>query len=139
MFTRSITRRLQAPELSAGLKVVFALLIGAEIYASLIQVDDSGVDIPHMDKLVHFAMHWFNICFAAIIFINTRSYLIAGVLLFLLGPAIELLQGMLPYREASLADQMANTMGFLAGLLTAKFLLRQDSVSIAVGITNSGS
>ncbi len=124
MVTRSITLHLQTPALSTALKLLFVLLLAFEIYASLAPIDDSGVDLPHIDKLAHFFMHWVNVCFAAVAFIKQRSFMIAAIVLFFLGPAIELMQGTLPHRDASLADQLANTLGFLAGWLTARYFLR---------------
>lgn len=125
MFTHTITQRLQTPAVSAALKLFFVLLIVLEVYASLVPTDDSGVDLPHIDKLVHFVMHWLNVCFAGVLFIKSRHFFIAAVLLFFLGPAIEVLQDLLPHRDASLADQLANTLGFVAGLLTVKYLLHR--------------
>ncbi len=126
MFTRSLAQRLQTPLLSNLLKLFFVLLIAAEIYASLAPVDDTGIDFPHADKLVHFMMHWVNMCLAGIAFIKARSFLVVGIALFFLGPLIELMHDLVPYRDASLADQLANTLGFLAGLLTARYLLRSE-------------
>lgn len=128
MFTRSSLRHLQTPRLLPVLKFVFVLIVALQIYASLIPIDDSGIgiDLPHFDKVAHFLMHWINMCLAGIVFIKGRSFLVAGVLLFLLGPIIELMQDMVPHRDASIADQLANTMGFLAGLFTAKRFLRNE-------------
>ncbi|MEM8501036.1 MAG: VanZ family protein [Pseudomonadota bacterium] len=108
------------------LKFLFVLMIALELYASLIPIDDSGIDLPQFDKVAHFLMHWINMCLAAIVFIKKRSFLVAALLLFLLGPVIELMQDMLPYRDASFADQLANTAGFLAGLFTSKRFLRGE-------------
>lgn len=126
MFTRSHLLRLQSPPLSIVLKVLFVLFIAVEIYASLVPIDDTGINLPHFDKVAHFAMHWINVCLAAIAFVKSRSFMLAGVLLFFLGPTIEIMQEMLPHRDASLWDQLANTIGFLAGWFTAKRLLRSD-------------
>ncbi|MFK7731866.1 MAG: VanZ family protein [Pseudomonadales bacterium] len=126
MFTRSLAQRLQTPALSIVLKFLFALLIVVEIYASLMPVDDTGIDLPHFDKVAHFIMHWVNMCVAGIVFIKGRSFMVAAVLLFLLGPAIEFMQGTLAHREASYADQVANTLGYLVGLLTTKRLFRGE-------------
>lgn len=126
MFTRSLLKQLQTPRLLLVLKFLFVLIIALQIYGSLIPIDDSGIDLPHFDKVAHFFMHWINMCLAGIVFIKERSFLVAAVLLFLLGPMIEFMQEMLPHRDASFADQLANTMGFLVGLFTAKRFLRRE-------------
>ncbi len=136
MVTRQLADLICHPNSQWLFRAGLLLLVALEVYASLTPVDMEGIDIPHLDKLVHFLMHLGNVLLAALAFPKQRSLLIALALLFLLGPAIELLQSLTPDREASLADQLANTAGFLTGLLLARRLKRQLGAFSGVSARN---
>lgn len=116
---------LRAPQFVVGWRTLLIIMIGLELYVSLIPVDLDDVDIPSVDKILHFVMHAGNIVLASLAFPKQRFFLYAAVLLFLFGPLIEVLQGQLPHREASVEDQLANTLGFLSGLWFARRFTRQ--------------
>lgn len=106
---------LRKPEFVTAWLILLVVMIGVELYVSLIPVDLDDVDIPSIDKILHFTMHAGNVVLASLAFPNQRRFIYAGVLLFALGPVIELMQGQLPHRHASIADQIANTLGFVVG------------------------
>lgn len=120
MVTRLIHSILHAQQLRPVWQVLFAVWITFVLYASLVPVDLDAVDVPMIDKLMHFLIHAASVLLAALAFPQARAFAIAlgGLLLF--GPAIELLQGLTPHRSASLADQLANSLGFVCGWLTAR-------------------
>lgn len=115
---------LLAPKFVLSWRILLIVMIGLELYVSLIPVDLDDVDIPSIDKILHFTMHAGNVALASLAFPNQRRFIYAGVLLFCLGPLIELLQGQLPHRQASWEDQLANTLGFIAGLWFVRRFLR---------------
>ncbi|MFK8020814.1 MAG: VanZ family protein [Pseudomonadales bacterium] len=110
-------------------RILFFCWIAFVVYASLTPVDFDSVDFPHVDKLMHFAIHGFNVLFVAIVFPSARLYIYGLLFVFLLGPTIELLQSLTPDRSASLADQVANTLGFFVAFLLVRFYRRQVETS----------
>lgn len=113
-------------------KILLSLMVLVELYVSL-RSFDGVTTIENLDKLMHFSIHAANAVVAALAFPVARSYVLALLLLFLLGPLIEFLQHFAPGRDASVFDQLANTAGLLAGalfsrvLLFGKAIVRQDS------------
>lgn len=103
-------------------KILLLVMVSIELYFSLKTFDDV-MAIAHYDKLMHFAMHAANAMVAALAFPAARIYIVALLLLFLLGPLIELLQHFVPGRDASALDQVANTAGLLLGALLSRLLL----------------
>ncbi len=108
--------------ITTAAKLLLPLMVLIELYFSLRTFDDITT-IAHYDKLMHFAMHAGNAMLAALAFPVARNYVFALLLLFLLGPLIELLQHFVPGRDASVLDQLANTAGLLVGALLARLLL----------------
>ena len=106
--------------ITCAAKLLLPLMIAVELYFSLRTFEDVTA-IAQYDKLLHFSMHAANAVVAALAFPAVRAYVIVLLLLFLLGPLIELLQHFTPGRDASILDQLANT----AGLLTAAWLSRR--------------
>lgn len=72
---------------------------------------DTGIQIPHFDKVGHF------IAFGGLSFLFDFAFSIAkiwGIIAALIyGTAIELIQGTLPNRQASVADILADMTGCL--------------------------
>ncbi|WP_425235855.1 VanZ family protein [Ulvibacterium sp.] len=103
-------------------------------FSSLYSFEDTSVptiNIPHLDKVVHFTFYFV----AAILgLLSFRMRLTQGtslrkitivMLLFLIifGIIIEVMQyGFTTSREGDIFDALANTLGALAGVLTAKML-----------------
>lgn len=100
---------------------------------------DSGIDIPHIDKLGHF------IIFGGLSFLFDFAFGVAkwlGVLIGLVyGISVELIQGNLPNRQASIADIVADLAGCLVyyygfrrichqwvGQLSTKFMTKEQDV-----------
>ena len=70
---------------------------------------DSGIDIPHIDKVGHF------IIFGGLSFLFDFAFglakWIALLCALLYGSSVELIQGSLPNRQASIADLIADVAG----------------------------
>ncbi|MEM9533695.1 MAG: VanZ family protein [Pseudomonadota bacterium] len=99
---------------SAGIALGWGLV--ALIWAaSLLTPPTTGLEIPNEDKWGHLLsygllMGWFAIWYPSR---KTRAAYFAGFVL--MGGLLELIQGQLPAREASLLDFAANTAGLLLG------------------------
>lgn len=71
--------------------------------------------IPGSDKLIHvMAYGILSLWFAQLI--SPKNYVRLAVALLLYGGFIELVQGQLPYRSASMLDLLANLVGILSAL-----------------------
>ncbi len=108
-------------------KILLLLMVLVELYISLRSFDGIA-NMGNFDKLLHFSTHAANAMVAALAFPVARSYVLALLLLFLLGPLIEFLQHFSPGRVASIADQLANTLGLLAGALFSRVLLVRKKI-----------
>ncbi len=108
--------------ISHAAKILLPLMILIEAYLSLRTFKDVAV-VADYDKLLHFSIHAANAVVAALAFPAARAYVFVLVLLFLLGPLIELLQHFVPGRDASVFDQLANTAGLLTGAIIGRWLL----------------
>ncbi len=81
-------------------------------------------DMLHMDKLVHAAMYWVMGILSLRAIANTAAYsrrgafFLAFALSFFYGGFIELCQGLVPYRSASIMDAAANGAGAFLGAYT---------------------
>ncbi len=112
--------------ISHAAKILLPFMILIEAYLSLRTFQDVAV-VADYDKLLHFSTHAANAVVAALAFPAAGAYVFALVLLFLLGPLIELLQHFVPGRDASVYDQLANTAGLLAGAVIGRWLLSGKS------------
>lgn len=97
-------------------RAIAYLIILFIIVLSLIPNPEEVTPFSASDKLLHViayavAMFWFGLCFR-----RDRLYII-GVILILLGIAIEFIQGQTGYREMSLYDIFANITGVVIGFL----------------------
>ena len=68
------------------------------------------------DKVAHFACYCLFALLLGTVPLRTRQYLIGGVLLALYGLALEGLQSLVPGRDCSLLDALANAAGVASGL-----------------------
>jgi VanZ family protein len=99
------------------------LAIGAVIAGSLspdLRPPSGGV----IDKFQHVGAYLVLSGLAMAAFVDPRRRILALVFLFLLGGAIELAQGYFGGREASVFDQLANTLGILLGAAAFTWTLR---------------
>ena len=97
-----------------------------------------GIDIPHMDKMVHFTFHCLLVVFGVLAFKERRGQAfkigraIAQFFVFSLvyGIIIEVLQYYMPFdRSAEFWDVLANLSGALVGiLLIKKYLSLTDAL-----------
>lgn len=73
----------------------------------------------HSDKILHFIAYLQLTGFAYIIAAHTRYFNALCVVIVLYGLGIEIIQGFLPTREASVGDFVANTLGVLVAWFLA--------------------
>jgi VanZ family protein len=108
-------RPLRHPRLWLGLWLAGLL---ATLLAGVLPLRfDSG--LAHGDKLGHLLVHAALAAAAALLFASRRALAAAGAGLLLFGAAIELLQALLPWRSAEVADLLANGLGTALGLALA--------------------
>lgn len=101
--------RLAAACVSAGMLL-------AILYGSLTD-SPPGPEIPHLDKLLHFLTYAVLAAWHGVLLPKRRPWILAGCCLW--GLAMECLQALTGYREASVADMIMNALGVLAGLYFA--------------------
>lgn len=87
------------------------------IYFSLRTPPHHELSITNMDKIGHF-IAYFTLSLTIFISISNRIIrTIFTILSFTLGITLEIIQGKTGYREMSIADGLANTIGLLAGIV----------------------
>lgn len=101
--------------------------VGLVIGLSLWPAPDTGYQSPYSDKWGHALayatlMFWFGVLYPRLL---VRLIYLGGF--FLLGVALEGLQGLLPYRDASVLDALANLTGLLLALAVLQTALRRRS------------
>jgi VanZ family protein len=72
-------------------------------------------DIPVPDKLVHLLFYTTIMLWFGLIYRPGRSYKRLGVLFFLMGIVIEVIQGFTSYRSMDVMDMLSNAAGLLFG------------------------
>ena len=95
-------------------RVIFIVLILLISYLAIIPFSTSSIDVPHLDKLLHFLA--FFVLMTLLDLSTTRPLevhlgLILCIFLFALG--IEIIQYNLPYRSAELFDLLADLLGMV--------------------------
>jgi VanZ family protein len=88
-----------------GISLAFSIL-----YFCVTRVDDSGIAIPHLDKIVHMFCYLFLSLIYFIIY-DKNKYKMIFLICFGYGIFIELVQYFLPYRSCSLLDVFSNVLG----------------------------
>ncbi len=97
--------------------LISVAMIGTLVFASLSPTTPES-SAPHFDKLLH-VFAYFVVCFwHSLLF--TRFPGRVFVACVALGALLEILQGVTGYREASFADQIANTIGAAIALLSIR-------------------
>lgn len=95
-------------------------------------VSTSGINIPHLDKLVHFTFYFFATILGGLsykeIYKKEQSLLSAGKIMLLFsivyGMVIEIIQySFTENREGDFLDFLANSLGAFLGFLVIKHLL----------------
>ena len=102
------------------LSIIWALIM---LLATTMKSGDEmpKFDIPYMDKIVHFGI--FGVLGFLISYEKRRADIVTLALCALYGAAIEVIQLFLPWRSFEWADMLADTLGALAGILAAKWLI----------------
>jgi VanZ family protein len=99
--------------------ISYCLFIG---YASLQPSTQNVLMETFSDKLLHAVAYLIMIILARPVFASNRHYAYAAAAIALASAAIELLQGLIPGRDPSLADLAANSLGIIAGLALTRLL-----------------
>lgn len=115
-------------------------LIGANILWALIvftlcalpgdSMPDTGIRVPHLDKVVHFGMFFITSLLLALplhLYARFRRWhilLLAVAFAFLYGGALEILQDRFFGRSGDPGDLVADLVGAFAGCLCYPYLLR---------------
>ena len=95
-------------------RVIFIVLILLISYLAIIPFSTTSIDVPHLDKLLHFLAFFVLMTFLDLSTtrpIEVHLGLILCLLLYAL--AIEVIQYTLPYRSADLYDIFADCLGML--------------------------
>ncbi|MBQ9214079.1 MAG: VanZ family protein [Bacteroidales bacterium] len=102
------------------LSIIWALIM---LLATTMKPSDEmpKFEIPYFDKIVHFGI--FGVLGFLISYEKRSSYYNTLILCALYGVAIEIIQSFLPWRSFEWADMLADTLGALAGILVAKYLI----------------
>ncbi|TKD66636.1 VanZ family protein [Flavobacterium sp. ASW18X] len=90
---------------------------------------NTGIDIPHLDKLVHFSFYFGVVLLGCLSLLEQGAQNLSRIVKYLIifaiayGLFIEILQYVMPYhREADIFDFLANSFGaIVAGLLIKKY------------------
>lgn len=90
------------------------LLAAAIVVLSLIPAPPD-VDVPHGDKLGHFAAYALLAFWFCWLYPQPRTRLLYGAAWIAMGVALEFAQGATGYRSFELADMAANSLGVLLG------------------------
>ncbi|HMB77938.1 MAG TPA: hypothetical protein VKN76_16195 [Kiloniellaceae bacterium] len=104
-------------------RLAFAVGVAAIVALSLLP-QPSMPDVQLSDKANHTLAYGCVMLAGGLGFWLGRQRLLLAGGLFLLGGAMELLQGLTPTRQMSLLDMVANTIGIAVGLLLAVLLTR---------------
>ncbi len=91
------------------------LMVAAVIVLSVAPEVPSVVDVPGSDKVDHVVAYMSLMFWFCQLHGERRRWLWLGVGLFGLGVCLELVQGLLAFRTASLTDALANGCGILMG------------------------
>lgn len=95
-------------------------------------VDTEGIDIPHFDKIVHFAFYFGMVVLGVLAsrehlkehFVLKKVLLVVFVFAVVYGMVIEVLQySMTVDREGDILDVLANTFGAFVGMYLVRWLV----------------
>jgi len=100
----------------------------AIVWVSLRSPDGGEPLFIHIDKLQHFGAYMVYALLSYGFVKSMRSYWLVGVYLFSFGAGIELAQSFTPDRFASVADQIANSLGTAFGLASLAVFNRYRSL-----------
>lgn len=97
------------------------MLLAAIALGSLAPVSFSlpGPTIQHFDKVLHFCAYALLTAWYLVVFPGRYTFIAIPVLMLAIGISIEWLQGLTGYRDASVADALAN----MGGILVASWLI----------------
>lgn len=96
---------------------LWLMLLGLTLLVCLLPLPSVPVPLSHFDKLEHALGYAVLSAYAAMLFARGRGVGLAVLGLGLFGGAIELLQGVTPWRSADPLDAVFNTLGAALGAL----------------------
>lgn len=106
--------------LRIGLWLLGAGIIAAITALSLLPISGPDLGIQHADKWQHaLAYICLTLYFVQLLPPSARARGLLALLLLAFGIGIELVQSLLPWRSAELADVLANALGIVVGQLLA--------------------
>ena len=104
-------------------RLAFAVGVLINTYLSVMPPDGMP-KVQIWDKASHATAYALLACAAVIGFRKRLRVVAICVGVFAVGLVLEGIQGLLPYRDASVADVMANALGVMTGALLALLLVR---------------
>lgn len=121
----------------AVLFVVFCVAIVSVIVGSLSPqlAPPSGHVI---DKMIHASAYFSLTCLGYVIFTSTRMRWTMVFFLFCLGATIEVLQGIIGGREASVWDQLANSTGIALAMIGMRLVGNRVATFLFLATAKSG-
>jgi VanZ family protein len=101
------------------------LLVGVICFLTLIPSPPDMGDFPESDKIGHFIAYSALMLWFGFIYSRGKQYMRVGLAFIVMGIALELIQGMLGYRNFSTLDMGANACGVMIGWLLARTRLAE--------------
>jgi VanZ family protein len=98
---------------------IWCAALAATLVVCLVPLPAMDAPVLRFDKLHHALGHALLAAWAAMLFMDRRTLLLAIAGLLLFGVAIEGLQALLPWRSAELLDIAANALGVALGAAIA--------------------
>ncbi|MBN2617681.1 MAG: VanZ family protein [Spirochaetales bacterium] len=105
--------------------VPLVLLYIVIFYFSVKKTSDSPSLFPNIDKLQHFIAYFVLGFTISLSILNKHVLYWVLILSLIFGLSLEYIQGLLPYRDMSLADGIANTIGLISGTLFFNLFVKQ--------------
>jgi VanZ family protein len=115
-----------------GIRMIWIGTLLLVVVASLLPMPSMAEMPAHSDKFAHFAAYATLGLLAMLSLSGMRKSVLAAAAMVALGIAVELVQGVLPWRSFEWLDIAANTIGVLAGSALALAVM-------ALGFRTSGA
>ena len=104
------------------------LLVGMVCFFTLTPSPPDMGDFPESDKIGHLVAYSAIMLWFGFIYLRGKQYLRVGLAFIVMGIALELIQGMLGYRNFSYLDMGANVCGVMIGWFLARTRLAEALV-----------
>ncbi|MBN1615508.1 MAG: VanZ family protein [Deltaproteobacteria bacterium] len=104
--------------------IVWLISIAVVVYGSLTPLAAVPVDVPYVDKIIHFLAYLWLAVLPVIGYRSPGKALLLSLCMVPLGIALEMGQLYVPGRDGSFGDMVTNGMGVLAGTVFGGLLKR---------------